>query len=628
MNYNNLNENSKKIIQSKNVKVNLMEHQKTAVSAMINLEKDGILHAESITQYGDNMDFSIETTIGILADKVGSGKSLMVLSLIDSSKKPPQRDPYWIGSRFIAIKAKNNKDPINTNLLIVPQKLIHQWEEFFKWVPNINYTTFKDNIDDITIYDVIIVTCTKSTPFFKKFNEIKWSRIIVDEADSIKLASNTLLNCSFLWLVTATPKPLRYSNKPYLSPIFKNIIPWVFDYIIVKNNDDFIDKSIVLPTPKRIIIPCLTPKEINIIKNFIPKTILTMINAGNSEEAIKILNCNVNTNDNILKVITSNISNAVNNKKLELEFESKKNINQTINLKVNMEQKLKIKKIERCIERLETRYNSIKEKIYNLNDQYCPICMDEFTTPTIVNCCHNIFCFECIALASSKNSSCPFCRKTLYKENLNIISDKPVRKQIDEKKEKIDVIIELIENNPQGRFLVFANNHKTFEKINSVFLDKKISSEILKGSSLTIQKTIDDFSNGIIKVIMLNVNYFGSGMNLQMATHVVIFHRFEKELEEQVIGRAQRLGRIDPLNVVYLIHENEDEPLNDKNKFEDMDYQTWLEEIEEMEEIEEIEDHVEIINNESIDIMELDTKEYIEIKPKTKYKAKKPSISK
>ena len=47
--------------------------------------------------------------------------------------------------------------------------------------------------------------------------------------------------------------------------------------------------------------------ELNIIKDLIPNSVLQMINAGNSEEAIKALNCNIDTNDNIFQVITKNL---------------------------------------------------------------------------------------------------------------------------------------------------------------------------------------------------------------------------------------------------------------------------------------------------------------------------------
>ena len=49
-----------------------------------------------------------------------------------------------------------------------------------------------------------------------------------------------------------------------------------------------------------------------------------MINAGNSDQAIKALNCNVDTNENILQVITKNLMDSIENKKIELEAEKKK----------------------------------------------------------------------------------------------------------------------------------------------------------------------------------------------------------------------------------------------------------------------------------------------------------------
>ena len=42
-----------------------------------------------------------------------------------------------------------------------------------------------------------------------------------------------------------------------------------------------------------------------------------------------------------------------------------------------------------------------------------------------------------------------------------------------------------------------------------------------------------------------------------MATDIIIYHELSKELETQVIGRAQRIGRIMPLNIFYLYNENE-----------------------------------------------------------------------
>jgi hypothetical protein len=77
------------------------------------------------------------------------------------------------------------------------------------------------------------------------------------------------------------------------------------------------------------------------------------------------------------------------------------------------------------------------------------------------------------------------------------------------------------------------------------------------GSVSHINNVINDFTNGKINVVMMNAQHYGSGLNLQMATDIIIYHEMPKELETQVIGRAQRLGRSEPLIVHYLLHENE-----------------------------------------------------------------------
>jgi hypothetical protein len=58
-------------------------------------------------------------------------------------------------------------------------------------------------------------------------------------------------------------------------------------------------------------------------------------------------------------------------------------------------------------------------------------------------------------------------------------------------------------------------------------------------------------------VLGLNALNYGSGINLQMATDIIIYHELNIELETQVIGRAQRLGRTSSLNVYYLLNDNE-----------------------------------------------------------------------
>ena len=72
-----------------------------------------------------------------------------------------------------------------------------------------------------------------------------------------------------------------------------------------------------------------------------------------------------------------------------------------------------------------------------------------------------------------------------------------------------------------------------------------------------IQNIVNDFKNKDLDVLLINIYNYGSGMNLQCATDIVMFHKFDKSIEQQVIGRGQRLGRTQPLNIHYLLNQNE-----------------------------------------------------------------------
>ena len=78
----------------------------------------------------------------------------------------------------------------------------------------------------------------------------------------------------------------------------------------------------------------------------------------------------------------------------------------------------------------------------------------------------------------------------------------------------------------------------------------------MKGNTAHMMKVLEKFKSGNIKVILLNTHFAGSGIDIQCATDVVIFHSMGLE-KYQAIGRAQRVGRKDTLNINYLCYEHE-----------------------------------------------------------------------
>jgi SNF2 family DNA or RNA helicase len=577
-----LSDGSNKIIQPSNLKINLMEHQKTAIYQMLKLETDGNIEVNNLLFYFNKpKNFKLNTTFGILGDMVGAGKTYMIITLITLSLKPVVRPILIDSSLNISVELKDDYINIDTNLVIVPNNLVDQWEKSFE-ISNLRLYIKKDNKKeeiDYTKYDVVLVGNKYIESMYDDLQRIKYGRIIIDEADTIKIAKHIDFNANFIWFVTGTPFAFRNMNKSsIITKMIGNIKGWIYDYIIIKNDDDFIKKSLALPPINKIKIECTTPAEINILHEYIPKHIVSMINAGNINQAIQTLNCNEDTTDNILQVVTKNINLAIKNKTIELETEKKKNYKGDALIEHNK----RIHKINNIINRLNERLVAIKNNIMEMSEETCPICMDDFTKPTIVSCCQKIFCFQCLILSIEKTNKCPNCMKKVMKKNMNIINDKINTNIIKNNKlSKLDNLFNIIKNKPNGRFLLFSNHDQTFELINNKLKELNIICNNLKSSSAQIiNETVDDFKNNKINVLLLNAQSYGTGLNLQNATDVILYHRFTREIEEQVIGRAQRIGRESQLNVYYLLHDNENKQIDDINNDIDnnINFMNYLEE--------------------------------------------------
>lgn len=606
---NNLKVESPRIDQPKNLKIKLKEHQKSSVYAMKNLEQtgeiklninstissrgtiqikeNGINEQENI--FGNNywyhswhnrgeckeINYIINSNFGVLSDKVGSGKTLMIVALIVDSLIPANNPKILNSSQMTSIKYIDNNEAIKSNLILIPHNLASQWYSAFtentklrvklihrqsalisiKSVYNLECPEVEIFPEEtLEYYDVVIVSSTMAQDFFVEYKAVKWARIIIDEVLSIKLPTDIPWLANFIWFVTATPSGLAYIKKIYIRDIFSSLQRIVFNYLIVKNNDEYVSHSMNLPTLNQILIRCFTPKMINMIKSYVSEEIINMLNAGNISEAVAKINCNADTDDNIFKAITTKIDKELHNKKAELTYQSS-----LIPADAKTHEET-IKRINEKINSLIERKNTIEEKIKSYGDEACPICYTDFDNPAVMKCCGNLFCIPCL---TQINGLCPMCRTAFVLKDLNVIikdkKDTKHKKKLEENEllSKDSNLINLIKKKPNGKFLIFSCYEYTNDKLSKMLKDEKISYSKLLGSCGSINNIINRFNSGELTVLLLNAQYYGSGLNLQMASDIIIYHEMNIELETQIIGRAQRIGRTEPLNVYYLLHENE-----------------------------------------------------------------------
>jgi len=166
-----------------------------------------------------------------------------------------------------------------------------------------------------------------------------------------------------------------------------------------------------------------------------------------------------------------------------------------------------------------------------------------------------------------RNPVCPLCRTQIATHDLKILSDEKPKKVKEEKEVKMPVkdeektkaqrLLSFLESKPNSKILLFSSYDNTFSKLTPIFEQRGITYSMVNGTSARIQKIIREFGEGKQQVLCLNARHFGAGLNIECASHVILYHRMAEEVEKQIIGRAYRFGRTAKLDVIHLLHANE-----------------------------------------------------------------------
>ena len=429
------------------------------------------------------------------------------------------------------------------------------------------------------------------------YNGPIFERVIFDEANSIKIPRSRKAYGKINWFVTSSVEDLlnpwgrwTYSGKQingitgtgfikdtFTSNSHKYLLQSIQE-MYLKNSDTFVEQSFEIPNPIKNIIRCWTPPELLVLNGIASPEVIHALNAGDTESAIRMTNCNVSNETDIIHSTLNHLQEShtkytqlieeKNTMKVEVETIlsnhtniSEEELREHKKTRTNIRQSLK--NFTEKLNNITFKIVSLKERISNVGDKICPVCISPVENPCLTDCCKSFFCMGCYLQALDYgNNKCPKCRApnrqisnvTLIDNNIDTTKKDDPSTRLPKKSE---VLISLIKNKPEGRFLVFSEYNNTFNNVVDLLDGYNIKYNKLSGSSGRITNIIRDYSNNKINVLLLNAKNYGSGLNLQMTTDIIIYHKMSKDLENQVIGRGQRLGRTDALNVHYLYYENE-----------------------------------------------------------------------
>jgi hypothetical protein len=230
--------------------------------------------------------------------------------------------------------------------------------------------------------------------------------------------------------------------------------------------------------------------------------------------------------------------------------------------------------VEAAIREQSSKIESLKERlrVAETETTECPICMDDTERCNLVTtkCCFNSFCRECIVNGCLKtNKTCPLCRKHITPMDIYTLRNDGTAVDMDLTKLKkatkprnlpgtpMAALHDIIKQKPEGKFVVFAPHEGTSKTLHIFLKENGIVMEGMCGMACVIQKRLERFEKGEIKVLFLNSKSSNAGLNLQFATDVVILDartEFNPNSPEfiQSIGRVRRFPRREPVPVHYI----------------------------------------------------------------------------
>jgi hypothetical protein len=595
-------------VQPERLTMQLKEHQLKMLHKCITLET---------TDININGNEVLTTKCGIIGDRVGSGKSFVVLGLIANNLLVRKQETCMksTGSSMLSCIATIDHNMVlerGSNIIVVPNNIFNQWKEYIITYTdfNVKYISRKAHIDPYDYYDmeIILVSSTMYTEFARNIisNNLCFSRLIFDEADSINIAACSNINCNFYWFVSSSIDSLlnprsttKYVEAYYKFPechpnaghgyyyqrkvkstigihktgfimnTFKSLYNSNYrKYIFMKCSDELVTNSMSLIEPITTEIQCKNTRILNVLKGIVSQSIQQMICAGDISGAIRELSIEETDETNIVKIVANNLYTELSNKQIKLEMKER------ITYRTAKLRREALAKIQTEIATLEAKINNIKERIESSNTD--PITLEDIENPVIVKCCGQMFDFISITswITSRNIAKCPMCRAIITTDSLISINNDITEEGVEESKneanndetvfvstenDKNDNLEYLLNNSIalDAKILIFSEYDESFAYIEDMLNKRNTKFRQIRGHPTTIKRTVDEYKNKDLDVLYLNASYYGAGLNLENTTDIIIYHKMNSDLEHQVIGRAQRIGRTNQLHIWKLLYSTE-----------------------------------------------------------------------
>ena len=155
-------------------------------------------------------------------------------------------------------------------------------------------------------------------------------------------------------------------------------------------------------------------------------------------------------------------------------------------------------------------------------------------------------------------NSNPPKNKVFQDSEIELENSKPKRGR-KKKEESSPVLQNYKEVSMNVKIMIFSDFSSIFKKITPLCDSLNIKYVQLDGGNIrSIENAVKAYKMEDTQILFCDSTLFGCGMNFENTTHVIFTHTPNPEMQSQIIGRAQRIGRESILQVYQLHYPNEE----------------------------------------------------------------------
>lgn len=216
-----------------------------------------------------------------------------------------------------------------------------------------------------------------------------------------------------------------------------------------------------------------------------------------------------------------------------------------------------VKLVHEDLQKIVAKYNIFTNfEINSKENNTCPICFEELSNNMyVVLPCTHMFCLPCMEKClSNKKENCSICREKIDKKKYHIVRPNTTNKWGTKIAFLINWVQEILES-VNTKIIIFTQWEAMLKILKNVLDDQQISSVSISGPLNIVSSKIRKFKlDSNVRIMLLSSDKASSGLNLQEASHVVLFDTNNDPFtEKQAIGRCVRIGQTKTVQVLRLI---------------------------------------------------------------------------